>query len=312
MKSAIIAGGNGLIGRALVRELHSARIPVLILGSSKEIHSSIKKLIKPEIHYHRIERMTNWHYEAVQAIKSNLVLRDPVFFNLAWRGNERLVDGGIDDQLKNVGLSCLLVKLAKEIGAKKYVSTGSMEEVILERMLENEKWLEKNNTTEPNWYALAKISARMQSAFEAYQQKIDFCYTNISIVIDKSLQTGKYVEEMLKGVLLEPKIPKPNNKELCNISSSEEIARQLFAIGELGVNKSSYVLGTGEAASLFNQFVRFSRLVHQEGIADQAESYSEVGVLSIDDFSVGDLIKDTGYKPKESTDALFREIAGRT
>ena len=310
MKCAIVAGGNGLIGRALVSELANAHIPVLVLGSSKNIHNKLSDLKNTEIDYYQLPRGEDWLSETIHALKNKALPHDSVFFNLAWRGKETLVDGDIAEQLKNVGLSCELVKLAKGVGAKKYVAAGSMEEVILDRLIKGEFWLTGNQAIYPNWYGLAKFSARMQSAFEAYQHQIDFCYAKISIVIDKSLQTQKYVEGSLKRLLKEPFLPIPKNREICNISSSEEIARQLLAIGKCGLNKRKYILGTGEAGSLYDHFARFARIAHPELNLPTTNHSAEINILEKNDFRTKYLVEDTGYKPIETVESLFREIAG--
>lgn len=310
MRSAIIAGGNGLIGRALATELATARIPVLVLGSSEKIHNRLAELKNTQIDYCKIPTGEDWFDKTIHAIKNKAISHESVFFNLAWRGKEKLIDGDVGDQFRNVGLSCELVKLAKEIGAKKYVASGSIEEVVIDRLINGKLWLTENQAAIPNWYGLAKLSARMQSAFEAYQQKIDFCYAKISIVIDKSLQTQKYVEESLKSLIKDAKLPIPRNREICNISSAEEIARQLVEIGKYGINKRMYILGTAEAVSLYDHFARFARIAHPSCNFSTSDYGAENNLLNKDDFDIRDLVEDTGYKPRESVSSLFREIAG--
>ena len=310
MRSAIIAGGNGLIGRALAAELAAARIPVLVLGTSEKIHNSLRELKNTDMDYYQLPREEDWLDKTIRAISNKGVSHEPVFFNLAWRGREKLVDGCINDQMRNVGLSCELVKLAKGVGAKKYVASGSMEEVVIDRLINGNLWLNGNQATNPNWYGLAKMSARMQSAFEAYQQKIDFCYARISIIIDKSLQTHKYVERSLKDLVRDPEIPIPKNKEICNISSSEEIARQLVAIGKCGLNKRVYTLGTGEVATLYDHFIRFARIAHPDCNFTNSYYGAENSLLNKDDFNTKYLVEDAGYMPRECVESLFHEIVG--
>ena len=60
---------NGLIGRALVEELVKEKISILILGSSKEMHESIKKIKDSKIEYHKIKGKKFWLEESVEDIK---------------------------------------------------------------------------------------------------------------------------------------------------------------------------------------------------------------------------------------------------
>ena len=212
-------------------------------------------------------------------ISNNSRIKNPTIINCAWKGKKKLVDGEIEDQVKNIYFSCECVKMAQAIGAKKYVATGSIEELILEKKLENKNWLMNKLKTEGSWYALAKISARMQSEFEAYQRKVDFCYTQISIVIDKGLNTDKFVEKQIKRIKLNENYSKPYNKELCNISSSIEIARQLRVIAENGINKSVYTLGTSESNNLNSYFNKLAQMANPKIEFDEANNYSSMQIL---------------------------------
>jgi nucleoside-diphosphate-sugar epimerase len=69
MKSAIIAGGNGLIGRALVDELIKKNIPVLVLGSTKEMHDDLRKIMNSKISYYQIQKQEFWLEELIKYIK---------------------------------------------------------------------------------------------------------------------------------------------------------------------------------------------------------------------------------------------------
>jgi NAD dependent epimerase/dehydratase family enzyme len=72
MESAIIAGGNGLIGRALVEELIKKNIPVLVLGSAKEMHDDLKKIKNSNISYYQIQNKQFWLEELIKCIKKKL------------------------------------------------------------------------------------------------------------------------------------------------------------------------------------------------------------------------------------------------
>ena len=308
MKSAIIVGGNGLIGRALVEELIKEEISILILGSSKEMHENIKKIKNSKIEYYQIKNQKFWLEETIKDIKKKIVPEECVFFNLAWRGKTGLVDGGIEDQLGNVSLSCELVKLTQQLGIKKYVATGSMEELKFKRYVEGDYWLNPNESIKANWYALSKVSALMQSSFEAYHDKIDFCYVRISVVIDINLNTNKFVENSLKSLLKTSKTNVPKTNELCNISSSSEIGKQLIEIGKSGLNKRIYTLGTGDSASLGDYFNKFAKMAHPQLNIPESNSKSEISLLKKEDFDTKYLTLDTGYEPKETSEILFNRL----
>jgi len=308
MNYSIVAGGNGLLGRALVLELLNLGVPVIVLGSSKEIHDDLKYASPSKVKYVRTKTCASWVGELSDEIKTNANLGAPTFFNLAWRGKQNLVDGGISDQVKNISMSCDFVKLAEHLGATKFISAGSIEEVLHQRVLY--KGVSISRTQTINWYEQTKTSAYMQSAFQAYLSKIDFCHARISIVIDKQLRTNKFVENSIKKIINKSGISIPDNNELCNISSAEEIARQLVAIAHKGVNKKIYNLGTEHADSLCGHFKSLAKIVDADNRGVSWKCSSSQGLLIPGDFSISRLREDTGYSPIESTQSLLTDLAG--
>jgi nucleoside-diphosphate-sugar epimerase len=308
MNYSIVAGGNGLIGRALVIELFNLGVPIIVLGSSEDIHDDLKCLSPSTVRYVRSKASASWVDELSNEIKTKANLEDAVFFNLAWRGKQKLVDGGISDQVKNISMSSDFVKLAEQLGVSKFISVGSIEEVLLQRVLS--KGISIAGSKKINWYALAKTSAYMQSAHQAYLSKIDFCHARISIVIDKQLRTNKFVESSIKKIINKSGMPVPENKELCNISSAEEIARQLVAVANKGLNKAIYNLGTEYSDCLCGYFKSLGKIVGAENESAGWNYSPPQGLLLPGDFSIKRLSEDTEYMPNESTQSLLSDLAG--
>ena len=293
----------------MIEELIKEKIPTLVLGTSRIIKKNYNKIKYKNIQYYQIKNQKNWLENAIIDIKKIFPTKECVFFNLAWKGEKRLTYGKIEIQLENVNLSSKFLTLTKELGIKKYIVSGSHEEVRLKRYVDGKNWIDKRNLTKPSWYALSKVSSQMQSAFEAYHKKIDFCYVRISLVIDINLNTNKFIENTLKDLLKSPKKILTNNNELFNLSSSNEIARQLIAVGKRGINNKIYTLGTGDCASLGRYFYRFSKIAHpKSNIVRENFGLVNSGLLKKKDFDIKNLTTDTGYKPKETTTTLFKML----
>lgn len=310
MKLAIIAGGNGLIGRTLAIQLLQKSTPVIVLGSAIKLHKDLDKFDSKIISYINVKNNPDYINKLEREIKKNVNFdEDSVFFNLAWRGKKFIKDGDISDQLQNVKLSCDFVKLAKKLKASKYILAGSMEEIIFERIVDSNLWMSNIGLHKQNWYGLAKVASRNQSAFEAYVQKIDFCYATISAVIDKNLRTGKFIEISIKNILNGCKIPIIKNNELHNICSVDEISRQLIAIADKGVNKSNYVLGTGESWSLQEYFAKLKQIKNIDNNHSLiSNNLTNNNLLKKEDFEIYNLTRDTGYKTSENINKLFNDI----
>jgi nucleoside-diphosphate-sugar epimerase len=311
MNSVVLIGGAGLIGSSLISELSRSNIYVAIVLNKRGLPKHLTGFDCNEVGYFDIPESDDWVLDLAATMAENSRIDDCVLINLAWRGHSKLVDGSLAQQLKNIKLSTDCVRLASLIGAKKYIASGSMEEVTLERIIDSDLWQKDCAFSVPSWYAFAKRSARMQSAFEAYRKRIDFCYLQISIVIDKKLRTEKFVEQSFKSILANGVMPRPNNHELCNICSSEEIARQISAVAVAGKNKATYRLGTGECDSLQGYFSSFANLVLPPGLPKNKREPGPFGVLTPADFALNLLLNDTGYKARENKDSLFNQILTR-
>ena len=218
------------------------------------------------------------------------------------------MEGGISEQLKNIKLSCDLIDLAKQLKAIKYIVTGSMEELIFEKKMNNNFWILNQKEKIQNFYPLAKVAARRQSSFQAYLSKLDYCYTYISIVIEKKLNVSKYVDQSFKKIMNNNEVLTPENRELCNISSSDEVAKQLLAIGKKGKNKRNYILGTQESASLEEYFDKFTRIFKNVSSISKLNLNDNYGYLKKEDFKTINLFQDTGYIQNENSFSLFSEI----
>jgi nucleoside-diphosphate-sugar epimerase len=230
-----------------------------------------------------------------------------IFFNLAWRGKNQLVDGEIGDQLKNIHFGTEFVKIAAKIKADKFVNLGSMEEISIMRMIK-EKWYENNRVLDHKNYALAKLAARDALAFESYVSKVDYVHARVSSVIDCGLRTPKYIEKTFRKILNKEEFEKPINQEIFNICSLETIANQLVALGERGKNNCEYVLGSGHAFTFEVYFNLFEKYLNGLQMNDQLiENQSGIN-LKIEDFNTVKLTNDTGSSFSEEVVQLFERI----
>jgi nucleoside-diphosphate-sugar epimerase len=308
-KTAVVSGGNGLIGRKLVLDLANNNYKVFVLGKSSELNSEItSNMGEKQIKYIRIPEIIYFEDEVSRQLCEHISEEDrtPIFYNLAWKGKNQLVDGNINDQFNNIHVGTEFVKIAAKINAVKFVNLGSLEEISLARFLKEKH--NKKFELDHKSYALAKLAARDALAFESYVCKIDFVHARLSSVIDCGLKTPKYVEKTLKQILNNQEFERPRNKEIYNLCSLETIASQLVFVGEKGCNNCEYVLGSRHAFTFETYFNKFINFLKGRGIDDEPVG-NQIGLfLKSEDFDNGDFFNDANSSLTEEVVELFERI----
>lgn len=295
MKKAIITGATGFIGSAVVRELLNRDIEVLALGRRLWQEVDPKRLTKSEkLKYIQIdlsevfnlpEKMKEIGWETGDSC---------VFYNFAWSGKDRLTDGSIDDQLRNVTYSANAIVVAKMLGCIKFVNSGTIEETFVEKYLEHD-WQNKSYHSTQGIYAISKLAARDMCRLIAYLQKIDYVHTRFSVFIDKDLNANSFVPTVFKKIKNGLLYDTPQNDQLFDLFPLEEGAKAFYHIGMNGRNKADYFIGSGEPRTLVSYFDQFKAVI--AGIKYPDVEYTPSGneILGKDDFSITDLICDTGF-----------------
>ena len=302
MKTAIILGGYGSIGRALIAQLEVEEIPYYVIGSSKRKNHPVNLCSEYFLSYINFS-------DAIQDEDIFGQQDDVVIFNLAWRGNTTLMDGGIEDQISNIDTAVSAVELASRFTSCKLLSLGSMEEIAFSRAIKGEVWL-NSKQRDKSWYGLSKLGAYQQVAFHAYLKKIDFCHCLLSVAVDCGLRTTKFIEQSLKNILEGNPHAAPLNKQLFNFCSVDEIAKQLLHVGLYGANMGKYVLGSGHAQTLSAFFEKFQIYVTPQNSSENAVRIQTdtLGLLRSEDFSNHSLTSELSYHCEETDEKLFQRI----
>tara|TARA_B100000925_G_scaffold73535_1_gene51563 strand:- start:24075 stop:24977 length:903 start_codon:yes stop_codon:yes gene_type:complete len=290
IEKAIITGGAGLVGQSLARYLAKQNIDVLCLGRKQLSTEDIKKIFGNGISYLKldlknIDDLEN-KIEKLNWIPGN----NCIFYHFAWSGVDRLTDGNIEDQLKNVAFSADAIKVAKKIGCLKFVNSGTIEETYADWHLIKKS---KYNSSQAN-YAMAKLAARDMCKMVAYLEKINYIHTRLSVPLSPDLSKGGYVPQTLKKIISQDEYVAPENEQLFDIVSTEDASLAYYKIGLKGLNNSDYYIGYGKPIVLKDYFSQFENYI--KGLPIIEKDYSDI--FSSDFFKTDLLQKDTDFEPK--------------
>lgn len=286
-KLAIVAGGSGKIGKPLVYELVSQDYQVVVLGrSSTNDRHFASESIKDKLFYVSSEGKTTSQLTA--EINSHISSSSiDYFFNLSWSGRTRLTDGTEKEQINNITLSQYWISIASNLGCKKFISSGTIEEVIIEKLLLG--WPEQMNTlTSHKWYAFSKYYSNKMQAYLCYNSKIDHIHAQIGAVLGSSKRPISYVDLMLAKIASDSQVELdlPHNTLPTTFSSSILIAKQLIYIANVGSNLQNFRLGSNEHGSIRSFLDKCSNFLHGHNVnwktsANCAETSSDLSAAEV-------------------------------
>lgn len=303
MKSAIVTGATGMVGMSVAKYLASKGVNTLALGGNlSKIDSAIfnfsTRLKYLEISMEEINNIENYIEQV------SWKAEDCVFFNFAWRGNKNISDGTLNEQMKNVLHTANAVTVAKKIGCTKFVNCGSLQETFAEQILLGS---ELNGKLSQINYTIAKISSRDVALIESYNNKLDYVHTRISVPLSLDLNKESYIQLCLKQILNGVPISEPLNTSIFDFIRLEEVAHAYFLVGENGVNKADYYIGSKTPSTLSHYFSNFRKYVQMR----QLSPYEGLDELHLKVFSTSQIESDTKFVPSDSFNTFMGQAVDK-
>lgn len=299
MKNVIIFGCTGYLGKKLSEFLLKKDIKVLGIGRKQECeikHSNFKYLsIKPDL---------DSFFKDLLKFKDEY--KEAVFYHLAWSGLDRLTNGELKDQLKNLNISAKALKFASAFSCAKFINIGSQEEAIFKNFIETNKWQENLYSSSPLYYAGAKFANKELLQLLSYLEKIDFINTRFSIVLDKKLSGVSFVAKSLKAIKEGGYLMQVKNTQPCEIIFLDELIEAFYNVGKSGKHKADYYLGLGKVDTLPHYLSSFYEYVKENKAYEQAKLNFDKALLESFDSSL--LVKDTAFSFKSDFNALMQEF----
>lgn len=308
MKKAIVTGATGFIGSVLVKYLTEKDIDVVALGRTNinSISERVKKNIK-KASYKKVQMR-----DILSLDKKLLEMNwDPgnecVFFNLAWGGVEKLSDLDITAQMENVWQSVSALEISKKIGCSKFLQIGTMEEAFTHRYLELD--FKKNNEYNRHViYSVAKIAAKYALFVKSAEIGIDFIYVLHSHVMGPGDDKDSFLQVTLEKLINGGELIFSSGHQYFDVISPHDCAKGYYLIGQKGIPRSEYWVGSGNPRPLREYVEEMYRLYpSKEKMKFGEMPYNDI-VLSPSDFSIESLVKDTGYSPSFSYEQIVHNL----
>ena len=298
MKRIIITGATGMIGATLANYSSQNGCEVLCIirqGSYKERNIQQNKNI-------RIQYAALSDYETID-VESEY----DVFYHFAWEKPFGAARDDVNSQLNNVSYTLDAVRLAKRLGCKVFVGAGSQAEFGITNSA-----LRSDTPAAPlNAYGIAKYAAGKMSGLLCGQLGIRHNWVRVLSVygyLDNPYSLIMYtINALQKGE--KPSLSKCD--QIWDYIYELDAARAFFAIGNKGMDKKYYSLGSGFCQPL---------KVYLETIKEVMGSNIELGFGEKDYYpnqpmylcaDISEIKTDTGWAPETTFIEGINKIIGK-
>lgn len=286
MKRAIITGGTGAVGTALVRELIKNNIETLVFcreGSSRN----------HQIPKHPLVTLINCSLDQLASIENTTGKTYDVFYHLAWEGTTGSSRDNIYLQKWNIHYALDAVRAAIRFGCQKFIGAGSQAEYG-----RVEGVLKSDTPAFPEMaYGVAKLCAGQMTREYSHQYGIEHCWVRILSVYGPNDWPHSMVMFTINK-LKNNEVPQfTKGEQMWDYLYSDDAARAFRLIGEKGVDGKTYVLGSGVARPLAEYIEDIRDVVNPHGAIELgAIPYSPNQVMHLQ-ADLTELKNDTGFAP---------------
>lgn len=286
MKTAIVSGANGFIGRALVKKLISENVEILALDRDYKEEFTQKKIIYMPMDLSTIlslnTRIEKDKYE--------------IFYHLAWAGSAGKDRFNTRIQLNNAQWTIDSLHLAKDIGCKKFVSAGS----IMEHETISAALTQGNKPGLGYIYGSGKLVAHTMSKSIASEINIDLIWTYITNAYGPGELSPRFINTTLRKVINDEPLKFTAATQNYDFVYIDDVATAFYLIGKNGKPFHDYLIGSGNARPL----KEFINELHSVIKPKQELMFGDVpftGInLPIEIFDSTQTENDTGFKSQIS------------
>lgn len=296
IKKAIVTGGTGAIGVALINELINcgASVTVICNPNSSRINNIPKKA-----------NIVRCDISKLSSLQNELKNDYDAFFHLAWNGTYGDARLDEDMQMKNVEYTLDAVKLAKKCGCSVFFGAGSQSEYG-----HIDGVLKCNTPCAPdNFYGKAKLVANKKSNELCRELSIRHIWCRIISVYGPFDGEYTMVMSTIKKLLAGKTPSLTKGEQIWDYIYSKDAAKAIVALAKSGKDGKCYPLGSGNSKSLKEYIEEIRDTVNPSaslGFGKIPYYKNQVMHLEAD---ISDLIKDTGYKPTTDFSVGINETA---
>lgn len=296
MKRVIITGPTGSIGIALINHLIKNQIEVLAIcrKDSRRIgnipNSKFIKCIELDL-------------DSLGALPAMVECEYDVFYHFGWDGTFGNARNNMSGQLKNIQYTLDAVKVAAEVGCKKFVGAGSQAEYG--RV--NGILCAETPVFPENGYGMAKLCAGQMSRVLCEQKGIEHVWTRILSVYGPYDGENTMIMSTIRCLLNGQVPPLTKAEQKWDYLYSKDAGRAMYLIGRRGMPGKTYCIGSGKTKSLLDYLEILRDCIDPQAVLGLGQiPYADNQVMNLC-ADISELCEDTGFTPEYTFEQGIRE-----
>ncbi len=286
MNKVVITGATSMIGRTLIEYLLNKKIKVLaIIRENSQRSKDLPVHKNLNVIECNLSNLTNLEIEENDY---------DVFFHLGWDGTFGDKRNDMYLQEKNIKYTLDAVELAKRLGCKTFIGTGSQAEYGRSNDIINENTSERPE----NGYGIAKLAAGKMSRILANQYNIKHIWTRIFSVYGPYDREQTMIMSSIKNMLKDISPDYTKGEQIWDYLYSEDVAKALYLISIYGTNNTTYCIANGNQQPLKDYIEIIKNQINKDiDLKLGAIPYSDNQVMNLK-VNIDLLKKDTGFIPE--------------
>lgn len=289
MQRAVITGGTGAIGVALIQKLIEHQIFVVVA-----CHPNSKRLYRiPESPY---VAKVFCDMEEIRRLPKLAEGTYDVFYHLAWADTFGSGRDNVESQMRNIEYTLAAVETAAEMGCKRFVGAGSQAEYG-----RYEGRLDAETPVFPeNGYGIAKLCAGQLSRIRCRQLGMEHIWTRVLSVYGPCDGEKTMISSVIRQLLQGEKPSCTRGEQLWDYLYAKDAGEAFRLLGDKGQDQKVYCIGSGRQEQLKHYICCIREEIDPQrdiGFGDVPYGEKQVMHLCAD---ISELTADTGFVPTYS------------
>ena len=283
MRTAIVTGACGFIGRNFVSELLRAGYYIFAIDC---VDNSL---------FHDTNNLTYIKSDLsdIDGCINVIKRKCDIIYHLAWNGVNAESRSDIQIQKKNIDICINVVDIAKQLCISEVVFVGS----TMEYCYTNDLISEKSIPTPANCYGSIKVATRFLCSQLCKDSGIDFKYVVFTSIYGTGREDGNVIYYCIKNLLNNEPVKLSQCVQKWDFIHISDAVNALRLVGEKGTSNSFYAVGAGENKQLKEYIEIILKIVNSSAIVEYGAIKYKNNLIPNSAVDIKKLTDDTGFKP---------------